>query len=73
MKLELCSGNGTQDDIVLATEYINLNELSNFKADDDTFYPTFGPRYIDLYSKPNNLRVKRANLDNDSDVQEIEF
>lgn len=63
MKIELCNGTDSPNDVVLASEYVNLSAISNYKADDETFYPTYGPRYVDLYSKPNNMRVKKVNAD----------
>jgi hypothetical protein len=52
------------NDIVLAKEYLILSELGNYRAGHDIFLPTYGPRYVDLYSRPNNLRVKKTNVDN---------
>ena len=72
IKIELCnafSGLGTgSDEIVLATEYMNLRELGNYRSDDQTFLPTFGPQHVDLYSKPNNLRIEKTYIDTDSEV-----
>lgn len=67
IKIELCNalnGSGTgSDESVLATEYMNIRELGNFRADDAAFLPTFGPQFVDLYSKPNNLRIQKTNQD----------
>jgi hypothetical protein len=72
IKIELCNASNTSstfDEIVLAKEYLTLTELSNFRIDDALFLPTYGPCYVDLYSRPNNLRVKKQNVD--STVEEV--
>lgn len=75
IKIELCNalnGVGTgADEVVLATEYINLREVSNFCTDDPTFLPTFGPQHVDFYSKPNNLRIQKTNVSETGDPIEV--
>lgn len=63
MKFELCNAVTNSEEVVLATEYVSLRELSNFRGDDALFLPSFGPSYVDFYSRPSNLRIKKTNID----------
>jgi hypothetical protein len=44
----------------LATEYLNLNEVSNYRQP-NTYFPTYGPCYVEIFEKPNNYRIKKTN------------
>ena len=59
-KIELCSESRFTT-TVLATEYLDIDSISDYRTNDH-FFPTLGPSYIDLYSEPENLRVKPFDL-----------
>lgn len=44
---------------VLATEYFSLNDICNSENKYEPY--SFGPSNIELYSRPNNCRVKKTN------------
>ncbi len=44
----------------MATEYLNLNEVSNYRQP-NTYFPTYGPCYVEIFEKPNNYRIKKTN------------
>jgi len=56
-KIELCSESNSSE-TVLAREYLTINEISSFQSE-FAFSPTYGPRFVDLYSEPNNKRIKK--------------
>jgi hypothetical protein len=59
LKFELCTNNGGgSNEVILASEYVTLNELSSYETQ-HSYMPTFGPRHIDLYNQPNNLRGEK--------------
>ena len=58
LKIELCAHHDHSGESVLATEYLNINDISNYE-NQFPFIPTFGPMPIDMYSQPNNLRQER--------------
>ncbi|XP_012598790.2 fer-1-like protein 6 [Microcebus murinus] len=45
---------GSMNDIVLATHFIDLKKISNEQDGDKGFLPTFGPAWINLYGSPRN-------------------
>uniref|UniRef100_A0A8C0DWT4 Fer-1 like family member 6 n=1 Tax=Balaenoptera musculus TaxID=9771 RepID=A0A8C0DWT4_BALMU len=45
---------GSMNDIVLATHFIDLKQISNEQDGDKGFLPTFGPAWINLYGSPRN-------------------
>nr|XP_010987072.2 fer-1-like protein 6 [Camelus dromedarius] len=45
---------GSMNDIVLATHFIELKKISNEQDGDRGFLPTFGPAWINLYGSPRN-------------------
>ena len=53
---ELCK---KRHSTVLATEYFSLNDICNSENKDEPY--SFGPSYIELYSRPNNCRIKKTN------------
>ena len=65
IKIELCSKD-TFGETVLATEYLDIDEISEFE--EGYFLPTFGPCGIDLYTEPNNLRIKQGPLEDDANL-----
>lgn len=68
-QIELCSEESFGDK-VLATEYLNIEEISDYSV--DGFYPTFGPSNIDLYSEPGNQRIRSNTLNSsNSDLSNI--
>ena len=48
---------------VLANEYLNIDDISEYQK--GYFLPTFGPCSIDMYTEPNNLRIKEGPIDED--------
>ncbi len=44
----------------MATEYFNLNEVSNYRQP-NTYFPIYGPCYVEIFEKPNNYRIKKTN------------
>jgi hypothetical protein len=62
VKFELCKETAvlaTEYSTVLATEYFSLNDIFNSENNDEPY--SFGPSYIELYSRPNNCRIKKTN------------
>ncbi|KAG8515514.1 Fer-1-like protein 6, partial [Galemys pyrenaicus] len=45
---------GSMNDIILATHFIDLKKISNEQDGDKGFLPTFGPAWINLYGSPRN-------------------
>ncbi|XP_023574556.1 fer-1-like protein 6 isoform X3 [Octodon degus] len=45
---------GSMNDVVLATHFIDLKTISNEQDGDKGFLPTFGPAWINLYGSPRN-------------------
>lgn len=43
---------------MLATEYLNIDEISDY-TENDYFLPTLGPCHVDLYTEPQNFRVNK--------------
>lgn len=68
-KIELCTED-TSGERVLAKEYLSINEISNYHRD-EPFLPTYGPSFIDLYSEPNNLRIKKILKDSNEDDEDF--
>ncbi len=62
-KIELCLQNSSLEEKVIASEYLTIQDLSNYTKE-EFYFPTFGPRYIDLYDKPDNCRI-RKNIEDD--------
>lgn len=58
-KIELCTETKSGEQ-TLATEYLNLNEVSNYRQP-NTYFPTYGPCYVEIFEKPNNYRIKKTN------------
>ncbi|XP_013363390.1 PREDICTED: fer-1-like protein 6 isoform X4 [Chinchilla lanigera] len=48
---------GSMNDVVLATHFIDLKTISNEQDGDKGFLPTFGPAWINLYGSPRNHSV----------------
>ena len=68
----MCSESASGD-LVLAKEYLSLNDICNYRVD-DPFVPTYGPRFIDMYNKPNNVRIqKKVNETCDEDYAANDF
>lgn len=61
-KIELCAEQ-TFGFRVLSTEYLDIDAISDYTSLNH-FYPTLGPCHIDLYSEPDNLRIKSNALNN---------
>jgi hypothetical protein len=73
LKLELYAED-TFGSRLLATEYIDIDSISDYN-EENYFLPTLGPRHIDLYTEPENFRVKRiasTNYEPNKDTDEIE-
>nr|XP_013005415.1 fer-1-like protein 6 isoform X2 [Cavia porcellus] len=45
---------GSMNDVVLATHFIDLKTICNEQDGDKGFLPTFGPAWINLYGSPRN-------------------
>jgi hypothetical protein len=56
----LCNADPSGE-VILATEYLNISDISSYNSNGIDFLPTFGPRYIDFYDDPENSRVRKAN------------
>lgn len=64
----------------MVTEYLDIDSISDYTKD-TFFYPTFGPCNIDLYSEPDNQRIKSKtvngsnvdliNLDNNNELKPV--
>jgi hypothetical protein len=67
-KIELCS-TSTFGEKVLATEYLDIDYISNYSSD-NYFFPTMGPSYIDLYTEPENLRYKTLDIAEENEESE---
>ncbi len=65
-KIELCSETSSGETI-LASEYLKIDDISSFQSE-FAFSPTYGPRFVDLYSEPNNTRTKKEYLE-ENDIE----
>jgi hypothetical protein len=65
-KIELCS-ESSSGETVLAREYLTINDISSFQSE-FAFSPTYGPRFVDLYSEPNNKRIQKE-YEGKSDIE----
>lgn len=54
--------------MTLAREFITLSDISNYR-NDYPYLPSFGPRFIDLYNEPKNLRVRKNFTDQENALE----
>ena len=72
-KIELCSIDSLNslNVIVLASEQISIYEISNYLKDDEQYFPTYGPRYIDFYNNSEKLKLKKKLQSSVDDITSI--
>ena len=66
IKIELCNETKSGD-IILAKEYLSIDDISNYR-NEEQYYPTYGPTFIDMYNEPNNYRIKKVGVKSDDDT-----
>jgi hypothetical protein len=72
-KIELCSIDSLNslNECVLASEQISIYEISNYLKDDEQYFPTYGPRYIDFYNNSEKLKLKKKLQSSVDDITSI--
>ena len=69
IKLELCN-----EKKVLAKEYLSIEDICNYRDEKIThFDPSYGPAFIDMYTKPNNCRNHGFDQNKSTDLEQSSY
>jgi hypothetical protein len=71
IEIELCHADSSGEQI-LATENLNINDISSYGAEGADILPTFGPCYIEFYKEPEDSRTILSNQYEDQNDEDAE-
>lgn len=73
IKIDLCTQDeNTLEEKVIASEFLSIYDISNYLKDDCEYLPTYGPRYIDLYSLDTRTKIKNKTESSTDDLSQLD-